>query len=143
VVTVFVLAVGVVGAATSESASFAPDTVVRTFAENGFTLREFSPEGPSSTGWTGYGPLVVTSHGRLFFPESVGGPRFYVFVAANDDRAHELFAPLADVGGGPEVFDRLQGNVVVRSDASLAETGLNADERRRIDAALRDLADTS
>lgn len=141
-ISVVALAVGIVGAATRESTSYTPETVIRAFVENGFTLSEFPPTGMSATGWTGYAPFADTSHGTFFLPESDGGPRFYVFVAANDDRAREFFAPLAEAGGGPGVVDLLQGNVVVSSDASLADTGLTADERRRIEAALRRLDGT-
>ena len=140
--SVVVLAVGVAVAATRGDASYAPEEVLRAFAENGFTLSDMGPDGESSSGWTGYAPLPSTAHGRFFTPEPGGEGPFYVFVAQNDVGAREFFAPLAQAGNGAGVLDLREGNVVVSSDASLTETGLTADERRRIEAAMRQLDET-
>jgi hypothetical protein len=64
-----------------------------------------------------------------------------VFVARNDLQAQAFFAPLAQAGGGSGVFDMLQGNLVVSSDASLTDVGLTNDERLRIRAAMQFLAE--
>ena len=75
------------------------------------------------------------------FPEPHREAPFYVFVARNDQLGEEFFAPLAATGGGPRVFDALQGNVAVSSDASMTDVGLTVGERRRIRAALALVAD--
>jgi hypothetical protein len=64
---------------------------------------------------------------------------FDILLARSDRFAQDFFAPLAKAGGGPHVFDLLQGNVIVSSVASLTQKGLTAAERRRIRAAMRAL----
>jgi hypothetical protein len=140
--SVAALAVGVVVAATRGDASYTPKTVVQAFAENGFALHEIPPGGESGSGWTGYAPLPLTAHGRFIFPKPGGRGPFYVFIAQNDEGAREFFAPLAEAADGPGVLFLREGNVVVSSDASLTDTGLTADERRRIEAAMRQLDET-
>lgn len=71
---------------------------------------------------TGFAPLPA-GVGEFFFPSPE--QNFYVYVAGKDLRAEQFFAPLAEAGRGPGVFDMLQGNVVVSSDASLTENGID------------------
>ena len=135
--SVVVFAAGLVLAATTRRASYTPDEVVTTFAGSEFRLEALPPTRESAGGWTGYAPLQPPANGTFFVDESNGEPRFYVFVARSHERAREFFAPLAQGVEGPGVLDRLEGNVVVNS-----QTALTDDERRRIEAALRNLADS-
>jgi hypothetical protein len=137
-VSVVVLALGVVLAASRGDASYTRDEVVQAFAQEGYALAELD-----GGGWTGYAPFADRAEGTFLFPGSQGQGPFYVFVARNDMLARQFFAPLAAAGGGPRVFDLLRGNVVVSSDASLSDTGLTSDERRRISAAMERLDETS
>ena len=119
--SVVVLVVSVVLAA-SRGASYTQDEVLRAFARQGFMLinaRSAAEEGRPA-GWTPYGGVVwPTGVGEVFFPTPE--QNFFVYVAGNDLQAEQFFAPLAEAGVEPGVFDLLQGNVVVSSDASLTE----------------------
>jgi hypothetical protein len=132
VASLALLGVGLVLAGGGRAASYSQDEVVREFARQGFTLRSAAED----AGWAGYAPLRA-GVGELLFARPEGN--FYVYVAGDDLRAQQFFTPLEKSGGGAGVFDALQGNVVVSSDASLTDVGLTKDERRRIRAALRAL----
>jgi hypothetical protein len=116
--------------------SYTREEVVEAFARQEWALGQLE-----GGGWTAYAPFADPAGGSFLFPEPIAEAPFYVFVARTDQQAEEFFAPLARAGGGPRVFDMLQGNVVVNSDASLTDVGLTTDERRRIRAALQDLSD--
>jgi len=121
-------------AATRGGASYTLDGVRAAFEQQQYML--VSPPVDESNTFAPY------AGSTFLFPEPYRKAPFYVLVARNDLLARRFFAPLATAGfrDGPRVFDALQGNVVVSSDASLTDVGLTADERRRIRAALVFLA---
>jgi len=130
--SLIVLVVATAIAATRGGVSYAKDDVIDAFSKQDYALGEI--EGGRWTRGAPRGP------GTFLFPKPIDTAPFYVFVAPNDLLARQFFAPLAQAGGGPGVFDLLQGNIVVSSDASLTETGLTRDERHRIQAAMSLLA---
>jgi hypothetical protein len=140
------LAVGAVVAANRDGASYTREQVVAAFGEQGYALSEIGGDeltGSGGSGWTGYPPFVELTPEMFLFPGPGDGGPFFVFVAPKDQVAREVFAPLAQAGEGPGVFQALQGNVVVNSDASQTPTGLTASERRRIRAALESLREAN
>ncbi len=133
--SVAILAAGAAIAVSRDLSTYSVEEVRAAFAESGLTL----DEPVTMAGWTGYAPIASTA-GLYLFPEPGGRGPFYVLVARTDDLARAFFEELTRLGSGHGTLHLIEGNVAVVSDASLTPTGLSADQRRRIDAAMSRLA---
>ena len=128
------LIVAIVAAGSSRKAAppYEPDDVVRAFAAQGFALAEPAPE-------LGWGDPT----GAMLLTRPIASARFLVFVARHEAVAETFFMQLTQSGRTPDAFDVIRKNVVVSSDASFTENGLNQDEKRRIRAAMNSLSTAS
>ena len=100
------------------------------------TWREFAGTPNDSLGVTF--PEVTTSgpDGSLLLEQPFRRAEFYVFVARSVALAKQHFDELVRGGRTPDTFDLRVGNILVSSDSSFTESGMSAEKKARIRAAM-------
>lgn len=137
-------------AATQESQRrFTVDDVVLAFASRGIALgmptwRDFGVTsdddrlGVSSPELTAKG-----SDGSILLEKPFEKAEYYVFVATDTALAERYYEELVSLGQTPDTFDLRARNVLVSSDSSFTRSGMTAEKKGRIRAAIDALASTS
>jgi hypothetical protein len=129
---------GVLAASAQKGPSYTVEEVIEAFSRQGFALAEAGqvPGGGSQSITAVFSPGSTEGTGTFLFPAEQD---FYVLVARNDSIARTFLEPLRKHPGGPGTLDTRRRNVVVSSDASLTDTGLQWSVQQRIRVAMDSL----
>jgi hypothetical protein len=138
---VFLVVSAVVAAVHHPDRRFTSDDVVLAFASQGFALdvpswHDLGATSEDALGTTSPELTARGPDGTLLLEQPFEKAEFYVFVATSAPLAEQYFDALVHGGQTPDSFDVRAGNVLVSSDSSFTESGMSAEKKVRIRAAM-------